>query len=229
MRSQKKWFGFLFGVVFLLNVSSIEASVILNEIFADPPAGLIGDSNNDGVRSSSADEFVELLNYGIDEVDISNWYLSDNISIRHIFPPNTILSPYTFLAVFGGGAPNVSGIHWQIASSGSLGLNNSGDSVTLFDIDGQLIDQVVYGNIGGNDQSITLFPDGEGSEFFLHSNIEQAQGALFSPGTSIDSRLSLAVITGDENSGHPVVPELPTLAYLMFGWAPFLFRGKWVC
>jgi len=72
-------------------------------------------------------------------------------------------------------------------------------------------------------------PDGQGSELFLHSALEQAQGNLFSPGTSLDGRVSLAVTNREEIPENPVVPELPTLTYFMLGWAPFLFRGKWAC
>jgi len=130
--------------------------------------------------------------------------------------------------VFGGGDPVFSEINWQVASTGSLGLNNGGDTVTLFNSDLQIIDQVVYGGIGNNDQSINLFPDGEGSEFFLHSNIEQSQEALYSPGTSLDGRLLLAVTSEEEIPDNPVIPEFPTLIYFISGWIPLIFRGKWV-
>ena len=33
----------------------------------------------------------------------------------------------------------------------------------------------------------------EGTEFVLHSSLDQSQGALFSPGTSVDSRISLII------------------------------------
>lgn len=225
MRGQRKWFWLLFGVGFLLSVSGAEASVIINEIFADPPSGLIGDANLDGVRSSSGDEFVEILNLGASEVDISNWFLTDNVSTRHVFPSGTVINPYTFFVVFGGGDPMFPGNHWQTASSGSLGLNNSGDTVSIFNSESQLIDQVVYGSIGGQDQSINLSPDGVGLEFFLHSTLEQAQGTLFSPGTSIDARLSLAVVTQEEEiPKNPTVPELPTLIYFMSGWGSIMLK-----
>ena len=207
-----------------MNVSLAEASVIFNEIFADPATGLTGDANNDGTRSWTQDEFIELLNTGESEANISNWYLTNSVSTRHIFPSNTVISPYTFLVVFGGGDPELSGIHWQVASSGSLGLNNSSDIVTLFDADGNIINRVNYGSIANNDQSITLFPDGESSEFFLHSGLEQSRGALFSPGTSVDSKLILDVTSKEEMPDNPVVPELPTLVYLMSAWVPLLLK-----
>ena len=115
------------------------------------------------------------------------------------------------------------GIHWQVASTGSLGLNNEGDTITLFNAQSQLIDQVNYGSIGNADQSITLYPDGEGDEFVLHSTLEHAQGALFSPGRSVNSELVLVFEEEGggvvDNNVNPVVPELPTLLYFAIGWS----------
>ena len=72
----------------------------------------------------------------------------------------------------------------QTASTGSLGLNNSGDTVTLSD--GSTDQAVVaYGAEGGYDQSLTRDPDITGS-FVQHSTATGSGGALFSPGTQID-------------------------------------------
>ena len=219
-----KFITVLMFVVIITITSPVRASVILNEILSDPAADLQGDSNGDGIRSGTEDEFVELLNYGDTDADISGWSLSDSVSTRHIFPANTILSPYTFLAIFGGGSPLVPDIHWQIASSGTLGLNNTGDTVSLFNAETQLMDSVVYGSIGGNDQSITLFPDGTGTEFVLHSSLDEAQGALFSPGTSVNSKLSLVSLEEEEPPSNAVVPELPALLYFSLGWGSLLLK-----
>ena len=219
---------FLVLAVLLVTVSPAGASVIINEVFADPASDLTGDANNDGVRSGLYDEFIEILNNDPLQADISGWSLTDSVSARHIFPSNTILLPYTFLAIFGGGSPLLPDVNWQVASTGSLGLNNSGDTISLFNADAQLIDQVVYGSIAGHDQSITLFPDGEGSQFVLHSSLDQSQGALFSPGTSVDFRTSLVLVDEEAPSGddNPVVPEWPTLMYFATGWGSLLLRRK---
>ena len=214
-------------VILLSAVAPVNASVILNEVFADPAGDLSGDANGDGVRSGTDDEFIELLNNGAVEWDISGWALSDSVATRHIFPSKTVLPPYTFLVVFGGGSPLLSGVHWQTASSGALGLNNSGDTVSLYDSTSQLMDQLLYGSIAGQDQSITLFPDGQMGEFVLHSSIEEAQGALFSPGMSVDARLSLALGEGSgsqSGSESPIVPEIPTLLYFGMGWGSIFLR-----
>src|SRR5689334_24052827 len=50
------------------------ASIVINEYLADPagsgPGDLAGDANGDGVRDSSADEFVEIVNAGTAPVNI---------------------------------------------------------------------------------------------------------------------------------------------------------------
>ena len=72
----------------------------------------------------------------------------------------------------------------QTASTGSLGFNNGGDTVTLSD---GATDQAVvaYGSEAGNNQSLTLDPDIFGS-FAQHTSATGSGGALFSPGTEVD-------------------------------------------
>ena len=62
--------GIVIGLLFCAR--ELNASVIINEFLADPGRGIIGDSNQDGV-SSSTDEFVELFNAGDNDVDLSGW------------------------------------------------------------------------------------------------------------------------------------------------------------
>jgi len=90
--------------------------------------------------------------------------------------------------VFGGGTPTgefgTSVV--QTASSGALGLNNGGDSVTLSDgVNSAAV--VSYGGEGGDNQSLTRDPDITGPEPLVkHSTATGSGGALFSPGTMID-------------------------------------------
>ncbi|HLF17557.1 MAG TPA: lamin tail domain-containing protein [Candidatus Omnitrophota bacterium] len=192
--------------VLLVVAPRAQAFVVINEIFADPAAGLAGDANGDGVRSQTDDEFLEILNFTDQSVNLSGWTLKDAVSTRHVFPANTFLSPYQFLVVFGGGSPNLPGINWQLASTGGLSLNNTLETVTLSDLNNQVIDQITYGNLANQDRSIVRFPEATGN-FVLHSSLAQANGALFSPGKSIDGR-SLAPST---------VPEPSSLSCLLLG------------
>ncbi|OGR04057.1 MAG: hypothetical protein A2284_12310 [Deltaproteobacteria bacterium RIFOXYA12_FULL_61_11] len=155
--------------------------VVLNELLADPPDDILGDANADGVRDLNADEFVELVNAGTSEVDLSGWTLADSTDPRHVFPQGTMLAPSAVLVVFGGGAPTLP-IAWQVASSGGLGLNNSGDTLTLCDQSGTPVTSVTYGGEGGYNQSLSRSPDLSG-EFVKHSTVS---ASLFSPGYRLD-------------------------------------------
>jgi hypothetical protein len=141
-------------------VRSDSLHVRLNEILADPPADLAGDANRDGERDASDDEFVEILNCGSTPVDLSGWSLTDATSVRHTFAdPGTIVGPGEFVTVFGGGEP--AGFVGQVvtASSGGLGLANTGDVVYLLDETGAIVDVHSYGSEGGKDESMIRYPD----------------------------------------------------------------------
>ena len=185
-----------FGLIFVFgNCASAQAlSVVVNEFLADPASTLAGDANNDGVTSSGNDEFVELLNLSSSIMNLSGWSLSDSTQTRHIFPSGTFINPNEFLAVFGGGSPNLAGVNWQVASTGTLSLNNAGDQISIFDQTNLLIDQITYGSSAGNDQSLSRNPDGSGATFVLHSTIPESAGALFSPGKTISGQLTLSVV-----------------------------------
>lgn len=52
----------------------------ITEILFIVPQGESGDANKDGKRSATADEFVELTNTGIKELDLKGWTLVDSDS-----------------------------------------------------------------------------------------------------------------------------------------------------
>jgi len=170
---------------------------IINEIHADPASGIDGDANGDGVRDSSEDEFVEIVNISGGAVDISGWTLADGFSVRHTFPAGTVVEDQCGVVVFGGGTPTgpFGGMTVQTASTGTLGLNNSGDTVTL---NSGSADEAVaaYGSEGGDNQSLTLDPDLTGAPWTRHSVASGSGGSLFSPGTMID---------GSQFGGCPLV------------------------
>jgi len=155
------------------------ANVTIAEVLADPPEDPAGDVNRDGTRSPTEDEFVELINSGAKPMDLSSWSLSDATKVRHTFAAGTILAPSEAIVVFSGGQPQGFKTPVVTASSGSLSLNNTGDVLTLRDAAMDVMDSLSYGSAGDKDQS--LVRNGEG-EFVLHSSLEGANGALFSPG-----------------------------------------------
>lgn len=168
-------------MVLVMSVNA-QAEVIINEILADPAKELAGDANADGVRSASQDEFVELYNSGDKPVNVSAWTVRDSKKVRHVFPENTMINKGEYLVVFGGSKEELREGNWQKASSGSLGLDNSGDLIMLLDGEENIIDRVEYKSIASKDQSIVRSPQEDGGEFILHTEDARSGGALFSPG-----------------------------------------------
>ncbi|MCH2134362.1 MAG: lamin tail domain-containing protein [Phycisphaerales bacterium] len=165
--------------------------IVINEIQFDPASDISGDANGDGVRDGSQDEFVEIVNKSGADLCLGGGTISDAAGLRHVFPPDTpALGDGCVIVVFGGGDPATFAADFgdaviQVASTGFLGLNNGGDTVTLALADGTVLDQHTYDGNGGQDQSITRFPDVYGVDFFDHS-VASPGGFLFSPGTTIN-------------------------------------------
>jgi hypothetical protein len=147
---------------FEITVAGADAPVVLNEILADPPPDLAGDANGDGVRGTSDDEFVEIVNRSGTPVDLAGWRLEDASGIRHEFVGGPTLEPGALWVVFGGGDPTGIPSGWDVATSGGLSLNNSGDEVRLVGPDDVPRDVHAYGSEGGADQSLIRLPDGDG-------------------------------------------------------------------
>jgi len=162
--------------------AATSGDVMINEVLADPATG--ADINGDGTASATQDEFIELRNVTNVGLDISGYTLSDSVSVRHTFPPGTVLATGEVIVVFGGGTPTglFGGAMVQTATAGSLGLNNGGDSVTLADSTGTTIDTMTYGAEGGNNQSLVRVPETTGA-FVQHSTDALAAGRAESPGT----------------------------------------------
>jgi predicted extracellular nuclease len=173
---------------------------VINEIHADPASGLAGDANGDGIRDFSQDEFVEIVNTSASDIDVSGWTLADGFGQRHVFPAGSVVESGCAVVVFGGNTPTgaFGASLVQIASSGSLGLNNGGDTVTLSD--GAINLSVSYGGEGGDNQSLTLAPDVSGTSYVKHTSASGSGGTLFSPGTQAD---------GSQFSGCDVLPQGP--------------------
>jgi lamin tail-like protein/IPT/TIG domain-containing protein len=163
--------------------------LVINEYLADPPDGAAGDGNGDGSRSSSQDEFVEIINRSTEPIDLSGYRLSDSESVRHVFAEGTIVPPFEAVVIFGGGAPagkfgNAAQNKLVFkASTGGLSLNNGGDSIKLEDAEGRVVQEIKFSDVEGNaNQSLNRDPDVDGAAFALHSIVSET-ASLFSPGT----------------------------------------------
>ena len=184
----KKHAYYLISLFFLLFPSSnLQSQIIINEIYADVAVSLIGDANGDGIRSAREDEFIELFNIDSLPIDISNFQLIIDQTVKHEFEEGTILPPKTFLVVFGGGEPNglFGSSSVAVASSGSLGLSNSGTSILLQTADSILLDSLSYDETNV-DASLVRTPEFTG-DFLPHTARPDAFGLPFSPGTLTNS------------------------------------------
>ena len=162
-------------------------NIVINEILADPDAAN-GDANGDGTVNTTNDEFVEIVNNEPTSLDISGWTLSDGVSVRHTFPANTVIPASCSIVVFAAGTPTGTfGFSLvQTASTGQLGLNNTGDTVTLNNGAVNVM-SYAYGAEGGDNQSLTRDPDVTGADPFVkHSIATGSGGSLFSPGRKVD-------------------------------------------
>ncbi|MFH1728077.1 MAG: lamin tail domain-containing protein [Pseudomonadota bacterium] len=156
----------------------VEYALVINEFLADPPEDpLLGDVNQDGIVSTSEDEFIEIVNYSETSINLENFSIYDSSSLRHTFTANDVLGSYEAIVIFGGGNIDALTYTATIASEGCLSLNNSGDEIYLKDAQGNTIDSTIYAQEGGNNESLTLDPDITG-EFIGHTNI----GDVYSPG-----------------------------------------------
>lgn len=139
------------------------AQVIVNEILANE-AG-----------SNTAGEFIELVNVGGSAADIGGWTLSDSSSVRHTFPAGTSLGGGRSIVVFAASSAIPGGLTNAVAAStGTLGLGNSGDTVTLKDASGVVKNQYTYSSsLSGQDGvSMNRSPDGSASGgFVLHTTL----------------------------------------------------------
>ena len=105
------------------------APVVINEFVYD-------DSGADTI------EFVEIYNRSASPVDISNWTLvgddSNGVNFTETFPAGTVLNPGDFLVVGDPNVPNV-----DIPRTSGF-LQNSNESITIFDAAQNIVDTLIY-------------------------------------------------------------------------------------
>ncbi len=108
------------------------AKLYLNELLPNPST------------PEPATEWVEIYNSSSSAVTLTNFSLTDEDSHTYTFPEATI-SAQGYLTIYG--------------SDGLPSLNNSGDTISLYDPNNQLIDSFSYTS-APEDQSWARIPDG---------------------------------------------------------------------
>lgn len=177
-----------------LSGSGVKSVLVIDEVLADPPAGLDGDSNGDGVRHSTEDEFVEILNISRRPVELSGLTVTDQGTKTNAFrfPAGERLPPGGRAVVFGGGIPTgLPGLVFVDDGRIGKGLSNSGDGVVLWNpATGDTLDVMTYGSEGGRNQSLVREPEGVG--VWVRHTDPPGRGR-FSPGAARPSMVGVRI------------------------------------
>ncbi len=172
----KKWYAFL--LVFAVASGTVYAQqgpkLIINEFLADPPTDISGDANGDGTRSSSQDEFLELLNVSSDTLDLTGWRVGDDEAVNFTFPAGYQLPPRHFVVIFGGGdVSSLAGYDadplktriFDADSTVGNGFANGGDIIVVLSPDGSADQYLAYGSLVGTGAPTTPAVTGVTFEF----------------------------------------------------------------
>lgn len=151
------------------------APLLINEVLARESGG-----NPDG-------EFVEIVNTTGADIDLEGYSLWDGLSARHKFQGLKIGAGRA-LVVFAKAVAIPAGLTNAIASSsGKLDLGNQGDTVTLKDAAGAVLDTVTYGGALCRTQGVSFnrSKDGKPSAgaWVTHTSLG---GRPASPGKRVD-------------------------------------------
>jgi endonuclease/exonuclease/phosphatase family metal-dependent hydrolase len=155
-------------------------TVFINEVLINEPGS---DVNG---------EFVELVNPGSTAVSIAGWTVSDAAGLRHTFASGASLAAGKAIVIFGGAAAIPAGLSNAVAAStGSLNLSNSGETVIVKNASGTTVDSVTFSStLAGTDGvSANRSPDASSTSttFSLHTSLSslasspgvRASGAAF--------------------------------------------------
>ena len=178
------------------NEDNEPSRLIINEFLAAPG----GDANGDGTTNPGDDEFIEIYNNTLSDIDVSGYMINDSSGLRHTFPSGSVIPAGDVVVVFGGGTPTNFSCVTQISSVGFLGLNNGGDTITILDALSAIVTSYSYGSEGGDNQSLGRDVDITG-DFKKHSQIT-SNPVDFSPGRYNETNIPFSAViwSGTTNS-----------------------------
>ncbi|NIM19069.1 MAG: hypothetical protein GTO51_01645 [Candidatus Latescibacteria bacterium] len=162
-------------------VTSSFAQLRLNEILADPAS----DWDGDGEVGSKADEWVEIINVGTTVIDLSKYRLTDlsgSYNWRYAF--SGTLGPAEIAVVYGSEV-----VRWQSEngiSTYGLSLNNSGDTVYLYEVSvSDTVEADRYAYLSHevlDDRAVGRRPDGTG-DWVIFDGLNPYSGTKPPPAT----------------------------------------------
>jgi hypothetical protein len=122
---------------------------------------VINEINYNSSDDYNSDDWVELINPGETEIDISNWILKDDDNSHgYTIPDETVIQPNNYLVLakdvnlFSSSHPNIN----NVIGPFDFSLSGGGDQVRIFNNTGILIDSVQYDDI----DPWPVEPDGNG-------------------------------------------------------------------
>ncbi len=138
----------------ILDISFTARMVVLNEIFARPNGG----------PAPKDKEYIELYNNGNTPVDVLNWKISEISGVTETFYPIVAVGAVPGQVMPYNGASTVipaGGFLVLQFGGGSSHLNDTGDTVKLYDNTAVLLDGHSYPAIAAG-KAVVRFPDGIG-------------------------------------------------------------------
>jgi endonuclease/exonuclease/phosphatase family metal-dependent hydrolase len=142
----------------------LQPAIVINEILANEPG------------SDTDQEAIELVNPSGAALDLGGWTLSDNVTLRHVFPVGTVLAAGKAIVVTADA--NIAGVLDTPSSTGSLGLNNAGDTVFVRDENGQLMAELAFPSGSPDGVSFTRAEDGDASADLVHHTVFSSPHSL---------------------------------------------------
>jgi hypothetical protein len=163
--------------------------LMINEFMADPPAGIAGDANQDGIRNAG-DRFIEIANISSHTVQLGGVVVSNSTGVRHLFA-TTPLACGKVIVVFSGGDPTNPNwmSNWVAASNGTLALIKTGDTINVGTSIATPNDLIVYtyGNEAAIGEALNRAADLIPTAGFMpEDQVTGSGGRLYSPGTRVD-------------------------------------------
>jgi hypothetical protein len=207
-------------LLFLCLVTSIShGQLIINEVLYDPSnVALAGDANGDGTYDQTQDEFIEFINTGATDLNVSKYQIFDKViatglkTRRHVMGNFNVPSNGAIVIFGGGTAVGSFGGAITVIDSGTAGLSlgNSGEIIILEDSLGNVLDSINTDALSNNpDESYTRNPDITG-DFVQHGSV--TPGKLFSPGTRIDGSPFNTVLSVKESENQNPIFLFPNPA-----------------
>jgi hypothetical protein len=187
-------------------------AVVVNEWLASNLATLPDASDG------QYDDWIELYNPATNAVDLSGWFLTDDLSrpAQWRIPNGTSIAPKGFLLVWADGQTNDNGFDADLHAG--FKLDRGGDAIGLADPVGRLVDGVGFGAQAA-DISQGRFPDGAALPFvFMSSPTPRAPNQWVG---------LTGIAMGNDHRANLVWPAVPGQAYRV-EYRERLDAGEWV-